>query len=107
LSDNHQSQAVISADHPSLSGHFPGNPVVPGVVILEQVANALHAWKPALKISGFPSVKFHHIIRSEEPFDILLSQTKENRYHFECNSAGQLIASGQLTCLRANSAHHE
>lgn len=33
----------IDADHPSLPGHFPGKPVVPGVVLLDHVAAALEA----------------------------------------------------------------
>ena len=32
---------VISADHPSLPGHFPGMALVPGVVILDEVLAAL------------------------------------------------------------------
>ncbi|HET6913711.1 MAG TPA: hydroxymyristoyl-ACP dehydratase [Rhodanobacteraceae bacterium] len=35
----------IRADHPALPGHFPGNPVVPGVVLLRHVADALTQWR--------------------------------------------------------------
>ena len=35
----------IAAAHPALPGHFPGFPLVPGVILLEQVAVALRAWR--------------------------------------------------------------
>ncbi len=36
---------TVPADHPSLAGHFPGAPVVPGVVVLDCVLSQL-AWPP-------------------------------------------------------------
>ncbi|MDQ2972219.1 MAG: hydroxymyristoyl-ACP dehydratase [Rhodanobacteraceae bacterium] len=37
----------IDAAHPTLPGHFPGNPIVPGVVLLQRVAAALSQWRGA------------------------------------------------------------
>lgn len=36
-----RARILVEADHPSLPGHFPGRPVVPGVVLLDRVAAAL------------------------------------------------------------------
>lgn len=33
----------VPAAHPSLAGHFPGNPVVPGVLLLDHVVARLSA----------------------------------------------------------------
>lgn len=46
MNDVGYEQAVhIDAGHPALPGHFPGHPLVPGVILLEQVAQALRAWR--------------------------------------------------------------
>ncbi len=37
----HRSTFSIAPDHPCLAGHFPGAPIVPGVVMLDEAFRAL------------------------------------------------------------------
>lgn len=48
----------IPADHPSLAGHFPGRPIVPGVVVLDRVLAAIEAQHGPLGPLKMPQVKF-------------------------------------------------
>jgi hypothetical protein len=60
----------ISAGHPSLAGHFPGNPLVPGVVLLDAALSRVRELRPQA-VHSLPSVKFLAPVRAEE--DIRLS----------------------------------
>jgi 3-hydroxyacyl-[acyl-carrier-protein] dehydratase len=74
----------IPATHPCLPGHFPGAPVVPGVVILDEVLRASAA-------SGLAWAKFHAPLLPDEEFAIHVEGKK-----FSVRRGATLIASGVL-----------
>ncbi len=47
----------IAPDHPAFAGHFPGRPIVPGVLLLDSAALALES-AAGLATRGLPAVKF-------------------------------------------------
>lgn len=49
---------VVAPDHPCLPGHFPGRPVVPGVVILDHVLAAIERTHGPCAALDWPQVKF-------------------------------------------------
>ena len=50
---------AVPHDHPALPGHFPGQPIVPGVVVLDHVLEAIAAAHGALPAAlRLPQVKF-------------------------------------------------
>lgn len=64
-----QAQLRIPADHPSLAGHFPGNPVVPGVVLLDHVLMAIQAQR-SCRLQSIASVKFLQPVLPEDIVDL-------------------------------------
>jgi acyl-coenzyme A synthetase/AMP-(fatty) acid ligase/3-hydroxymyristoyl/3-hydroxydecanoyl-(acyl carrier protein) dehydratase len=55
----------VAASHPSLPGHFPGQPIVPGVLILDRVMQQLSAQSGREAVS-LPRVKFSSPLLPEE-----------------------------------------
>jgi 3-hydroxyacyl-[acyl-carrier-protein] dehydratase len=89
---------AIRADHPSLAGHFPGAPIVPGVVILDEVAAALAQWRKECQLTGIPAVKFLLPLKPEQPFTISLTPAKGAKavVDFCCRTDGHMIVEGRL-----------
>lgn len=88
---------VIPADHPALAGHFPGNPIVPGVVILDRVIQSLMDWKPDRRLTGMPTVKFLVPLSPQQAFTIRLVEAGSGRVRFEClQDDGQSLVQGVL-----------
>jgi 3-hydroxyacyl-[acyl-carrier-protein] dehydratase len=95
---NFEIQQVVPADHPSLAGHFPGAPIVPGVVILDEILAALMKWRENSRLIGIPRVKFLVPLRSEQPFTICLSESQNARdeVDFCCRVQGRVIVEGRF-----------
>lgn len=85
---------ISCAGHPSLEGHFPGNPVLPGVVLLEEVLLACRAWAPERQAVGLQSVKFHRPVRPGDRFTIALQTETADRTGFRCSAGETLLCSG-------------
>lgn len=94
-----ETEWVIESSHPSLSGHFPGNPIVPGVVLLDTVAAALEQWCPGRRITAVPRAKFLLPLLPGVPFRIAFSAGKQGRTRFECTAEDRIIAEGIIEAV--------
>ena len=83
----------IDAEHPALPGHFPGQPLVPGVILLEQVALALRAWR-GQRLGRVLEAKFVAPLLPDEAARLRLTETGESRIRFEIRRDGMVLARG-------------
>jgi 3-hydroxymyristoyl/3-hydroxydecanoyl-(acyl carrier protein) dehydratase len=82
----------IPPTHPSLPGHFPGNPIVPGVVLLDRVAAAVE--RSGARLAKIGVVKFMTPLRPDE--DATLAITRDGaRVSFRIDRDGTPILRGE------------
>ena len=94
---NHTAECCIPASHPSLPGHFPGNPIVPAVVILNEVIATCNDWQPTIHVSGVNNAKFIAPLLPDQHFNISLSHTGKSTIAFECLINDKTLVSGKLS----------
>lgn len=88
----------IAASHPAFDGHFPGAPVLPGVVLLDEAIRAIE-----LADGGEPrrwratSVKFLRAVAPGEALVLEQERLASGTVRFTISSAGQPVAAGTLS----------
>jgi 3-hydroxyacyl-[acyl-carrier-protein] dehydratase len=91
----------IAADHPAYSGHFPGQPVLPGVVLLDAALHALECsgarasgeWARGWKIN---SAKFQSAVRPGEALTLEHEMLPNGSVRFAIRTGDRAVASGIL-----------
>jgi 3-hydroxyacyl-[acyl-carrier-protein] dehydratase len=96
---------TIPADHPSLAGHFPGAPIVPGVLLLDEMIRAVEA---AADLSAghwrIGSAKFVKPVRPGETLTLRHERLSNGSIACSVLCAGRPVASGVLVSLRSEGA---
>jgi 3-hydroxymyristoyl/3-hydroxydecanoyl-(acyl carrier protein) dehydratase len=84
----------VASDHPCLPGHFPGAPLVPGVLLLEHVATALREWR-GQRLARVVDAKFVAPLLPNEEAEVVLTDAA-GRVRFEIRRGDTLLARGTV-----------
>lgn len=95
---------TINPDHPALPGHFPGNPVVPGVVVLEHLIDALSRAHPGRTCTGVRRMKFLRLLRPGEAVEVVFGEAKDDGITVKASVAGEPLIDGRLTLAPVQAA---
>lgn len=76
------------AGHPAADGHFPGNPIVPGAVLLREIIAAVRSTDDAAAGWDIRSAKFHQPVRPGDTVVICWTARAGGDVRFSCSLAG-------------------
>lgn len=87
---------AVAPDHPAFAGHFPGAPILPGVVLLDAVL--LWAETVTGSVAGqIGNAKFLSPVRPGEVLNMSLVCTTPESARFDIACDSRKVATGQLS----------
>jgi len=89
---------TLPHDDPCLAGHFPGRPLVPGVVLLERVLAAVESAHGPLGPLRLPQVKFLRPLSPGQTAEVVLEGAAP-RWRFEVRGEAGVLARGEVQAV--------
>lgn len=83
----------VPASHPALPGHFPGQPIVPGVVLLDRIAAAIERAGVG-RLARIDAVKFLAPLAPDDRAELTITR-EGTRVRFRIEREGSPILSGE------------
>lgn len=96
MNSAHTTRVRIAANHPALPGHFPRQPIVPGVVLLDRVLSEAERWlQRSLRAASLPNAKFTAPLLPEQDAQLQL-KLSGNELQFSLTRDGAPLAQGSF-----------
>ncbi len=91
----HTQSFTLPEDHPSAAGHFPGNPIIPGAVLLDAIIAAATGEAPDVLVHN---TKFLRPVPHGTDLQLRWQEAGGSKIRFECRTGDDaLVLSGMLT----------
>lgn len=93
----HTTEVYFAIDHPATAGHFPGNPMVPGALLLDEVLKAVVESLDVGDVIAC-SAKFFQPVRPDQRLSVSWHDQLPKATRFECRLLpdGDLVAAGLI-----------
>jgi len=85
----------IAHNHPSLAGHFPARPIVPGVVVLDEAVALILRDRPANRLAGLDDVKLQAPVLPGDEVFVACRESAPGQLIFTCAVAGHVVLRGR------------
>ena len=93
-----RARVTTDGQSPWFAGHFPDNPILPGIAQLKMVADIIVASREGdVRLSALSRVKFRKIVRPGDVLDIHATiGNKKDQYAFRITSNHEDVCSGMM-----------
>jgi 3-hydroxyacyl-[acyl-carrier-protein] dehydratase len=96
---NTESQLLVTVKlngkHSIFKGHFPGHPVLPGVCMMEMIAEIMgEFFKKSFRISHIPIIKFLHMI-DPDINPVIKLELKFQAEPLQVNTSGKIFSGSE------------
>lgn len=90
----------IDASHPCLVGHFPNNPIVPAVILIDHIIQGVHKQFPTINIHNITQLKFIQPLKPEQQAQVIITEKSLHVLHVRIEVEQQIFVKGEMQITR-------